>query len=62
MIEENVMVQFLKKFDEAPFLVKINGNEYLIGEGTPTFTVNFKKMIPVKELATSLQMNMLLKS
>lgn len=53
MIEENVMVQFLKKFDEAPFLVKINGNEYLIGEGTPTFTVNFKKMIPVKELATS---------
>lgn len=53
MIEENVMVQFLKKFDETPFLVKINGKEYLIGEGTPTFTVNFKKMIPVKELATS---------
>ena len=38
----------LKKIDEHPFLVKINGHEHLIGEGAPTFTVNFKKVIPLK--------------
>lgn len=53
MIEENVMVQFLKKFDEYPFLLKIKGKEYLIGEGEPTFTVNFNKMLPLADLATS---------
>lgn len=53
MIEENVMIQFLKKFDEHPFLVKIKGKEYQIGEGSPTFTVKFNKMIPLTELAAS---------
>lgn len=53
MIEENVMIQFLKKFDEHPFLVKIKGKEYPIGEGSPTFTVKFNKMIPLTELAAS---------
>lgn len=53
MIEENVMIQFLKKFDEHPFLVKIKGKEYQIGEGTPVFTINLKKSIPLNELAAS---------
>lgn len=53
MLEENVMLQFLKKFDAHPFRVRIKDKEYLIGEGTPVFTVNFKEMIPVSELATS---------
>lgn len=53
MLDENIMLQFLKKFDETPFLVKIKGKEYQIGEGTPAFTVNFKKMIPLTELAAS---------
>lgn len=53
MIEENLMIQFLKKFDSAPFNVKIDGKEYRIGEGTPKFTVNFKKMIPLTDLTTS---------
>lgn len=53
MIEENVMIQFLKKFDEHPFLVKIKEKEYQIGEGSPTFTVKFNKMIPLTELAAS---------
>ena len=44
MLEEQAMITFLKKFDEHPFLVKINGHEHLIGEGAPTFTVNFKKV------------------
>ena len=38
MLEEHVMLQFLRKFDEYPFLVKMDGKEYLIGEGDPTFT------------------------
>lgn len=53
MLEENVMIQFLKKFDEHPFLVRIKGKEYLIGEGEPAFTVNLKKMLPLKDLAAS---------
>lgn len=53
MIEENVMIQYLKKFDEHPFLVRIKEKEHLIGEGTPVFTVNFKEMIPLSELAAS---------
>lgn len=53
MLEENMMIQFLKKFDEYPFLVKASGKEYLIGEGNPLFTVNCRKMIPMKELVTS---------
>ena len=39
MLEENMMIQFLKKFDEYPFLVKASGKEYLIGEGSPLFTI-----------------------
>lgn len=52
-LEENLMVKFLKKFDAVPFLIKFNGNEHQVGEGTPAFTVDFKKMIPVSELTTS---------
>ena len=47
------MIQFLKRFDENPFLVKIKGKEYKIGEGEPSFTVNFKKVIPLNDLVTS---------
>lgn len=53
MLEENVMISFLKKFDDYPFLVKINGNEYLIGQGEPAFTVRFNKVIPLSDLAVS---------
>ena len=41
--EEKAMVQFLERFTDYPFLVKFKNSEYLIGEGEPTFTVNFKK-------------------
>lgn len=53
MLEEAAMIQFLKRFDENPFLVKIKGKEYKIGEGEPSFTVNFKKVIPLNDLVTS---------
>lgn len=37
MLEEQAMITFLKKFDEHPFLVKINGHEHLIGDGTTAY-------------------------
>lgn len=51
--EEKAMVKFLGKFDDYPFLVKFKDNEYRIGEGAPTFTVKFKKPIPVSQLLNS---------
>lgn len=53
MLEENVLISFLKKFDEYPFLVKFEGKEYKIGEGVPAFVVKLHKPIPLGELLTS---------
>lgn len=52
-IEEKAMVQFLSKFTENPFLVRFKDKEYPIGKGTPSFTVDFKKKIPVSKMITS---------
>ncbi len=38
---EDIMITFLRKFDDYPFKVKLNGKEYLIGKGEPEFTVDF---------------------
>ena len=51
--EEKAMVQFLSKFDEYPFLIKFQENEYPVGEGEPVFTVNVKKPIPAADLMKS---------
>ena len=53
MLEENVIIPFLKKFDQYPFSVKINGKEYRIGDGEPEFTVDFKKPVSLTSLMTS---------
>ena len=53
MLEEQVTLQFLKKFEDYPFLVKMDGKEHLIGEGKPAFAVTFHKDIPLSDLATS---------
>ena len=50
---EDIMITFLRKFDDYPFKVKLNGKEYLIGEGEPEFTVDFKRPIPKSKLLTS---------
>ncbi|MBB5262964.1 cyclopropane-fatty-acyl-phospholipid synthase [Catenibacillus scindens] len=52
-LEEKGMVKFLSKFDDYPFRIRFEGKEYLVGEGEPTFTVDFKKAIPVSDLLTS---------
>lgn len=53
MVAGNILVSFLKKFDQYPFRVKIKGQEYLIGQGPPLFTVTFHKEIPLSALTTS---------
>ena len=51
--EEKAMVQFLERFTDYPFLVKFKNSKYHVGEGEPTFTVNFKKVIPLADLMKS---------
>lgn len=58
MLEENVIIAFLKKFNQYPFGVKMGGNEYLIGEGKPEFTVLLHKSIPISALMTSTSLGM----
>ena len=53
MLEENVMVSFLRKFDQYPFCLKFEGKEYMIGEGKPEFTIHLKKPIPMADLMKS---------
>ena len=53
MIEENVLISYLKKFDQYPFKVKINQKEYVIGSGEPQFTVILHKPISLTALMTS---------
>ncbi len=50
---DNLMLKFLQKFDERPFILKLNGEEHIIGSGTPIFKVEFKKPISAAELAKS---------
>lgn len=52
-IEEKAMISFLKRFDANPFKVKFKDNEYIIGEGTPLFTVDMKEPIPASKLVAS---------
>ena len=52
-MEEKAMVKFLQRFDAHPFKLIFKGNEYIIGQGEPTFTVEFKKAIPMTKLMDS---------
>lgn len=53
MRKESAFISFLRKFDQHPFCVKIKDQEYLIGEGKPTFTVRLKDELPVSDLLKS---------
>ena len=52
-LEENVMVNFMKRFSEHPFLIKVDGKEFSVGEGEPEFAVSIKHPIPLTNLASS---------
>lgn len=53
MVANNLMIEYLKKFDENPFCVELQGKEYLIGTGEPMFKVKFNKEISITDLMTS---------
>lgn len=51
--KQELLIDFIKQFDEQPFTVEMDGEKYLIGEGEPTFLVKINKPIEVKELVKS---------
>lgn len=53
MMQETILLSFLKKFDQYPFCVVLNGKKHQIGEGQPLFTVELRKEIPLSALKTS---------
>lgn len=53
MVEELAMIQFLKRFDQYPFLVKMGQKEYTVGTGEPVFCINLKKPVPLNALKNS---------
>lgn len=52
-MQETILLSFLKKFDQYPFCVVLNGKKHQIGEGQPLFTVVLRKEIPLSALKTS---------
>ena len=50
---KHLLITFLQKFTEYPFKVILDGREDFIGQGTPEFTVHFKKPISRSRLLTS---------
>ncbi|QAT43907.1 SAM-dependent methyltransferase [Aminipila luticellarii] len=51
--KQELLIDFLKQFDENPFAIVMDEEKYLIGEGEPTFTVRVNKPIEIKELMAS---------
>lgn len=49
----NMLIEFLKRFDQYPFTVQMNERQFQIGEGSPMFTVRIHKEIPLEDLITS---------
>lgn len=52
-IKEKQFIRYLKRFDEKPFRIIIKNDEYLIGNGEPTFTARIEKIPPLKDLLNS---------
>lgn len=52
-LEEKAILHFLDRFDQTPFLVKIKGEEYSIGNGEPRFSIIFRKEPDLKDMMTS---------
>ncbi len=50
---DNKIISYLSKFDANPFLVKIKDEEYVIGNGEPSFVIKFNKIPDIKELMKS---------
>lgn len=53
MLQENLFLSFMKKFDQYPFCLIMNGQKHQIGSGEPMFTVILHKEIPLSALTKS---------
>lgn len=53
MLEENMMIAFLKRFQACPFRIKMGDREYRVGEGEEKFTVIFHKELSFSSLMIS---------
>ncbi|QHI72427.1 SAM-dependent methyltransferase [Aminipila terrae] len=51
--KQELLIEFIKQFDESPFAIEMEGEKHLIGEGEPRFTVKVNKPVEVKELVKS---------
>jgi cyclopropane-fatty-acyl-phospholipid synthase len=51
--KQELLIDFIKQFDEHPFAIEMDGEKHLIGEGDPTFVVKVNKPIDIKELVKS---------
>lgn len=51
--KQELLIEFIKQFDEHPFTVEVGGEKHLIGTGESTFTVKVNKPIDIKALTTS---------
>ncbi len=50
---EKEFVKFMERFDACTFELVLNGQKYLVGEGTPEFSVTFHKIPSMTDLLTS---------
>lgn len=50
---EKECLNFMKKFDEIPFQLTMNGETYFIGDGKPCFSITFHNIPKIGELLTS---------
>ncbi len=50
---EKEFLSFMSKFDEKPFKINMGGEEHLIGEGEPVFSVKINKTPALKNLLLS---------
>lgn len=51
--KQELLIEFIKQFDEHPFSIEIDGEKHFIGEGEPKFNVKVNKPVEIKELAKS---------
>ena len=53
---DSFLVNYLERFNDHCFSVKVGDNEYTIGEGTPEFTIRVNRDIPKKDLLVSAEL------
>lgn len=53
LLAEKEFITFMERFDDCPFEIRIHGEQHLIGNGFPEFSVIFHKIPTAAQLLTS---------